>query len=268
MSKICVVIPMYGFNEMTKSCIDYVIKNAGIECDILVVDDGSPIPYVDDRVIIKRLEKNSGFTNATNQGLLYCLDKYDYVLTLNNDTEPEKDFLKILYDFMEEHKDVGLASSARWTYRDGKLANVENFGIDLLRGWMACTPDDIANGPLYVAWVPINSSLISTETLKYVGLLDKRMINYCSDNDLCLRLHMLGYRICLVPQSRVKHFHQVTTTHNKIKSDKDQEILLSKISSAVYRGLLNDYPLDTGENTWGKLTFEVYTKDDNVKKSS
>lgn len=254
---------MYGFPEMTKKCVDYTIKNAGIEHDILVVDDGSPESFQDDRVFIKRLDKNLGFTGATNAGIEWALEgKYDYVLLLNNDTEPEPDFMKLLLEVLQKDPEIGIAGSARIIYGEEETL-IENFGIDLISGYQAYTKNDLDKEIIYVAWLPVCSALIPTEVIRYVGLLDRRMRIYCSDNDYCIRAQQLGYRIALVPKSKIKHFHQHTTRYLKLWDDatRDQKILLEKLSCHLQRQLMENYPLSWSDKSWGRLEFFVYTKD-------
>ena len=61
---IVVVIPMFGKEEYTNKCVEAVTANYGTgdPIEILVVDDGSPTPYVNEKVNVIRLEENSGFT--------------------------------------------------------------------------------------------------------------------------------------------------------------------------------------------------------------
>src|SRR3990167_10948367 len=114
MNKICIVIPMYNHSEMTRKCVKLCKKNAWVDHDILVVDDGSFESYIGyDGEFVHRLKENSGFTNATNQGILWCGDRYDYIHLLNNDTEPEPGFLRILADFLNTNPVVGIAASVR-----------------------------------------------------------------------------------------------------------------------------------------------------------
>jgi len=261
---ICVIIPMHGFAEMTRKCIDYTIKNAGIQHTILVVDDGSPEPFHDDRVNTIRLEKNLGFTGATNAGILWAMDrKYDYVLLLNNDTEPEPDFMRFLLEALFKDSEIGVAGSTRIIYDKEGDPLIENFGVDLISGYQAYTKDALDKDRVYVAWLPVCSALIPMEVIKYVGLLDKRMKTYCSDNDFCMRAQALGYRIALVPDSKIKHFHQTTTKHLKLynQATLDQRVLLEKLSCSLQRQLLETYPICWSEKTWGKLIFSVYKKE-------
>lgn len=261
---ICAIIPMFGFGYMTKRCIDYTLKNAGVNISILVVDDGSLEPFHDDRITTLRLEKNSGYTNATNQGILWAMKAgYEYVLLLNNDTEPEPDFVKYLLEVAEREKDAGVIGSTRIIYGESGTSFIENFGIDLISGYQAYTKTDIEQEIVTVAWVPVCSSLIPMSVIHQVGLLDRRMKIYCSDNDFCVRVHQLGYKVLLVPKSKVKHFHQTTTASVKCfdQATADQRVLLEKLSCNLQKQLLDTYPLDWQAKTWGKLEFTVYTKD-------
>lgn len=254
---------MFGFGNMTKKCITHALKNAGVDISILVVDDGSLEPFHDDRVTTLRLEKNSGYTNATNQGILWAMKAgYDYVLLLNNDTEGEPDFVKLLLDVIEKDPDVGVAGSTRIIYGEGGAAFIENFGIDLISGYQAYTKDDLGKEVVNVAWLPVCSALIPMSVIHQVGLLDRRMKIYCSDNDYCVRAQKLGYKIALVPKSKVKHFHQTTTTSIKCydQATADQKVLLEKLCCHLERQLMDTYPLDWQVKSWGKLEFFVYTK--------
>lgn len=265
--RICAIIPMFGFNDMTKKCVDVTLKHAGHEVEILVVDDGSPVPFemeFGDRPIRWiTLPENRGYTYATNQGILWAIHhNFDAVLLLNNDTEPEPDFLKYLVEALEADPEAGVAGSARIIYKDDKPF-IENFGIDLISGYQAYTKEDLSREVVNVAWIPVCSALIPINVIHQVGLLDRRMKIYCSDNDFCIRAQQLGYKILLVPKSKVKHFHQTTTTSIKCydQATLDQKVLLEKLSCHLQRQLLDTYPLSWPEKSWGKLEFFVYTKD-------
>jgi len=265
MNKICAVIPMYGLNELTDKCVNLVLENAGMEIDIVVVDDGSPIPYQENptnscRVKVLRLEQNSGYTNATNQGILWCGDRYKYIHLLNNDIIPHKDFIKLLYEFMEEDYVTGIASSVRLNKMDGKFIT-ELWGVDLIRGYQA-----ILNGwendlpPATCDWLPICSSLVRLDMIREIGLLDKRFRNHCSDSDYCIRANMNKWNVTVVPSSKVEHTHQTTTKTLNVIPDIDQKLFIEKLAGVQYQQLMNKMPLDCSSNTWGKIEFSTYKK--------
>lgn len=260
MKKICVIIPMFGKAELTKRCIQFVRENAGVDHHILVVDDGSPEPFYDPYTETLRLEKNTGFTNAVNQGILHCGDYFDYIHLLNNDTEPQKDFLKILYEAMEAQPVIGIAASARILDTDSPH-KIELYGVDLIRGYQQCTNGNVPNDIFYTHWVPLCSALLRHEMIRYIGLLDRRMKIWCSDNDYCIRANFNGYNVALLMKSKVKHIHAATTkTVKTITPEDDQRVLIEKMAGMQYADLMKRLPLDAEQNTWGKIEFTVYQK--------
>jgi len=261
MRKICIIIPMYGKAELTNKCIDFCRANAGIEHDILVVDDGSLEPYQHPGVEVLRLDTNSGFTAATNAGILWCSDRYEYIHLLNNDTEPKENFLKILHDVLEENEAIGIAASSRVIDRDDKQV-FELTAIDLISGYQTFSNSiDELPDLIHTYWVPLCSALIRHSLIREIGLLDKKMRTWCSDNDYCIRTNFAGYNTTLVPKSQVYHIHQATTGKNISEAiKKDQDELMSKVMNIQYAVLMDKLPLDHGSQTWGKADFKVYKK--------
>ena len=271
MNRVCVIIPQYGKEEYTRKCIEFTKKNAGIDIDILVVDDGSDIPFqpkpcvwdeetrratIDD-VNILRIEKNSGFTNATNQGILWCGDRYEYVLTLNNDTEPEPDFLKHLVESADADPSIGIIGSVR---RYPNTNQYETCGADLIRGHQWLAEDLKGDGPIEVNWFPICSGLLRMSMVREIGLLDKRFRNHCSDADYCITAKIHKWKVMIHPKSVVVHHLSVTTTANNINVGNDQRLFVEKLACLDYAKLMKQVPLDMENKTYGKLEFSVETR--------
>jgi GT2 family glycosyltransferase len=252
---------MYGKEELTNKCVKMVAENYGTGevIEILVVDDGSEKPYENNLVNVLRLDENKGFTNAVNQGILWCRDRFDYIHLLNNDTEPQPNFLKELVDVMEANPVIGIAGSIRILETDTPH-KIELYGADLIRGYQQMCAD--ASGLpdiIYTHWIPLCSALIRMETIRYIGLLDRRMKIWCSDNDYCIRSNFGGYNVALVPKSVVKHIHQATTNtvQSKYSVEADQRVLIEKMAGMQYAELMKQLPLDAEQKTYGKITFEV-----------
>ena len=265
--QICIVLPMFGKPELTDKCIELCRLNAGIEHDIVVVDDGSPEPYVNDTVNVLRLAENSGFTAATNAGVLWCSDKYKYIHFLNNDTEPRPDFLKILYDVLqnEENEVIGIAGSSRIVRHNGGEV-YELVAADLISGYHTYVDQNAFEGLpqlIHAHWFPLCSALIRHSLIREIGLLDKRMRTWCSDNDFCVRANFAGWNTTLVPKSQVWHAQQGTTGKANLAGIKaDQDTLMAKVMNVQYAVLMDKMPLDSGNGiqTWGKADFRVYKK--------
>lgn len=251
---------MFGKADMTSRCVDLVIENSGVSCDILVVDDGSPEPFYDDRINVLRLDKNSGFTSAVNNGIVWCSDLYEYLMLLNNDTEPEPNFIKYLLDVLENEPVVGIASSSRIHKKDDGSAFIENYGLDLVRGHQLVSDKDLEDNVIYVDWLPTCSSLIRMSMIREIGLLDKQFRNHCSDSEYCVRANMNGWNVALVPKSRVLHHWSQTTQENSIDPSEDQNKFIAKLAGLKYAELMKRVPLDCDRKIYGQLQFMTYTK--------
>jgi len=252
---ICVIIPMYNFGEMTTKCIDKTLENAGVEVDIVVVDDGSDVPFKDNRVKVLRQE-NRGFTSAVNTGILYAWNDYEYIHLLNNDTEPYPNFISELIFVLEEYDDIGIAGSTREAILDGKRI-IFNFTQDILAGNTTYSYEDLTDEFYNCAWISFCSVLIKTSVLQQVGLLDHRMINHCSDNDYCTRAGMMGYKAVFVPKSKVFHHCEATTKSLNIDSTHDQKMFMPKIRCDYMKNILDMYPLDSSTGLKGKIKFSL-----------
>jgi GT2 family glycosyltransferase len=73
-----------------------------------------------------------------------------------------------------------------------------------------------------------------------IGLLDKEMKMYCTDNEYCLRARFAGYKTVLVPQSMVFHHHSVTCLKHNILPEEDQRKWLEKISGFQYAKVMQE----------------------------
>jgi len=263
--KVCVQIKCFNFHEMTRECVASVRKNAGIEHTLTVIDNGSDVPYEDENADhIIRLDKNIGYTGAVNEGIIWCDNKYDYILVMDNDMVAHRpDFLKHLVDAMEADKDLAIVSSVRYTKYSGK-EGIELCGEDVIRGHQSLTfdsVDDLAKlGTMECVWVPGCSLLLRSTVIREIGLLDKRMVTHCSDNDICFRAINAGYKVAYIPKSQLTHIRNVTVNHNKTMPYNDQRVLIEKISGLAYQKIFNTLPLDAESNAWGKISFVVYKK--------
>lgn len=207
--KVSVVIPVNGASELTDRCIESVKKNAGIEHEILVVDDCSKEPYKNEGVAVVRLKEHSGVTKALNVGLRTLRLNYDYVLLLNNDTLPQPGFLKALVDCAESDASIGVVGSTRinsWEpYREAGA------GMDLTTGLVHYVKDpEQWKEPIQCIWVPFCSVLLSRACVEYTGLLDEKMVTFNSDNDFCLRAIFMGFCVVVEPKSKVFHYQSYT----------------------------------------------------------
>jgi len=106
------------------------------------------------------------------------------------------------------------------------------------------------------------------EMIRYIGILDRRFRQHCSDSEYCLRANKNGWQVVAIPASKVQHNHQTTINHLKISPQEDQKKFLDILSGHYYKELMDRMPLDCDESMWGRITFEYYKKDDSSNKST
>jgi GT2 family glycosyltransferase len=80
-----IVIPVRNVEDATNECIDDLLYFSSFKdtVEIIVVDNGSDVPYTHDEVITIRNEKNVGFWPAMLQGIEHASS--EYVLCMHND---------------------------------------------------------------------------------------------------------------------------------------------------------------------------------------
>lgn len=258
---VAVIIPAYNKFEMTRECVEETIKNAGMKCKVFVIDDHSDKPFGDiHNAKVVRLKGRSGFSKAVNVGLRIALrGDYDHFLLLNNDTLPDIDFLKHLVDFQKANPLAGIVSSVRITPRDTYME--AGLGADLTTGEVWCSSEGFSEA-MQGVWAPFCSVLISRTCLEAVGLLDEKMINFCSDNDYCLRAIFMGFGVFLEPKSKVFHKQNQTVGELGLSPADDQITFARKWFGPALNEILNIIPLDKRTNKFGMVGFKTEVRED------
>lgn len=260
MKTCCVIIPMHGKEEYTRRCIDLCKERAGIEIDIVVIDDASPTPFIHgDTFVIRNCERR-GYTESVNTGIIWSIRDYQYVLLLNNDTEPEQDFIKKMVEVADSDKSIGIVSPARIENRSG-IMFAELDQIDILRGFHnTVLLKDLKDELIYCNAVAAACYLIPTSIITEIGLLDKTMSMFCTDTDYCFRVIMAGYKIVVATAAKIFHHRSVTVKSLNLDADPDMQKFLEKMAGYNMAKILKDVPLDMERGTYGRLTFEIMQK--------
>lgn len=235
---VSIIVLNYNGYLDTIECLESLFKMNYHDFKIVVVDNGS----VNDSV--ERIKKwintssgakgaidlienknNEGFAKGNNIGIRYALvnHKCKYILTLNNDTTVEPDFLAILLDSFDK-PNIALAGPriiepGRGLHFQGYFSNRLNFFnyiafLTPLRQIFIKTPMSVEfkietkKTPLKVYAIPGCCMLFKSNILVEVGMFDEKTFLGWEECIIAEKLFQAGYRTVVVPKSRI--FHKVS----------------------------------------------------------
>ncbi len=231
-----VVIVNYQTFEMTKNTINSILEyDYPFTYEIFVVDNASSDDslarledYFKDKVKFIASAENNGFAAGNNQALSLATGKYQ--LLLNSDTIVWENTLESIYNYMENHADVGAC---------GCRVLLENGELD-----MACKRSfpNVKNSFFRLFHIPTNSEddnynltnlpddeiyeidcltgafmFMRKEALDEVGFLDETFFMYGEDIDLCYRIKKAGWKIIYYGESKLTHLKGASSKKQKSK---------------------------------------------------
>ena len=231
-----VVIVNYQTFELTKNTINSIFEyDYPFELEVIVVDNASSDDsmsrlqdYFGDRVRFIASAKNNGFAAGNNQALRVVEARY--VLLLNSDTIVWENTLESIYNYMEDHKDVG-ACGCRVLLENGELdkackrsfPNVKNsffrlFHIPTNSADDNYNLDNLPDDEIYeIDCLTGAFMFMRKEALDTAGLLDETFFMYGEDIDLCYRIKNSGWKIIYYGESKITHLKGASSKKQKSK---------------------------------------------------
>lgn len=207
--KISVIIPNYNGKELLEQNLPNVIKYCP-NCEIIIVDDGSTdgsaqlIKNKFKNIKLIETKKNLGFSKAINLGVEKAQGRY--ILLLNSDTSPQKDFLEPLKKHFQKDKLFAVAL-ADYSHEDGEIVIRGRGGANFKKGFLAHFAASIKSGE--TLWVSGGSGIFDKEKFLNLDGFDPIFHPfYWEDIDLSYRAAKSGYICQFEPKSKVDHFHQ------------------------------------------------------------
>lgn len=223
---VSISIVSYNTSKLLERCIRSIFKYAkGVRLEVIVVDNSSSdnsVHMVENRFPRVKLIKNKVnkyYAGANNQALK--ISKGKYFLILNSDTYFIDNSIKKMVDYMEKNPYVG-ACEAIEIYEDGRLVQTgSRFSTPLIDFYeLSLVGKRIKNKKLVDDFRYKNKNRLDTfevdigcdaflivrkNILDKIGGYDEKFLLYYTENDLCLRIKNLGYRIMHIGNARVMH---------------------------------------------------------------
>lgn len=238
--QVSIIIPVFNKVEYTLRCLQALEANTPkeLQYEVIIIDNGSTdatpelLASLEGDVTVVRNDRNLGFARACNQGARVA--RGDYLVFLNNDTEPQPGWLNALLARALDEK-TGIVG-AKLLFPDGKIqhagvaiANDLTAGVDLTPYHMySRAPGDLdaANRPKDLQAVTGACMLVMKPLFDVVGGFNEAYYNGYEDIDLCFRVRSLGYRVVYEPKSTLVH-HESVSGPERFKKVQDNVVLLN-----------------------------------------
>jgi len=245
MNDISVILINYNTSTFTLQCIHSIVEktNPKLKFQIIVVDNNSELadfqnlhdnfPKHDPRIQLHRSIINTGFGGGNMFGTQFANSKY--LLFQNNDTLLQNDCLQLLYDYMERHPKVGVATAQNYDKHGNHVPCFEHFkgfrklvlGRSFLETWFPKQHPkrkQAYQDPITVNTVNGAFMFFRASSFAAVGGFDTNIFLYFEEMDICYRLLQKGHHSVLVPKAKVLHYQGVSIGNSKTM---DKESFLS-----------------------------------------
>ena len=247
-----VIVLAYNKHDMTHACIESLHAHTRGPLHIILVDNGStPAFEPSEKYELLRLEQNLFYTGGINAGIRHALrtgGSFENLVLLNNDVLVQDGWLE--YMLKAAKSSVGIVGNCQLL--EGENANIIHAGTaDLLQGVHKGGPDNgLFDQETDEVWVTFACTLITRKCIEAIGLLDERMVHFYSDNDLCIRAWMAGFRVVFEPKSRVIHKHHASYKDSGVDPRNDQATYVDKwMGKDIQEKVFNKIFLDFDERS-------------------
>lgn len=221
MKKVAVIILNWNGLELLKKFLPSVCRYTNPElADIIIADNGSEdnsIVWIQENhpeVKIMAFSKNYGYADGYNRAIKAL--EYEYVVLLNSDVEATPAWIEPLVEYCDKNTDVAACQPKLKAYRQKDYFEyagaaggfLDRYGYAFCRGRIFDTIekdygqyDSITD----IFWATGACLFIRRTEYLNAGGLDADFFAHMEEIDLCWRVHLMGKRIVIIPQSTVYH---------------------------------------------------------------
>jgi GT2 family glycosyltransferase len=214
---VSIVIVNYNGKAYIEHCVDSVLKSTYSNIEVIVADNGSTDDSVswlkkqfghDRRLNITEIGENRGPAFARNRGVESATGKY--IAFLDNDTEPEPNWLEPLVKTMENDPTIGACQCKLLLMKERDKIDyvgdyISNLGFLIQRVPGGETDTGQADSRVEILSAKSAAMFIRADVFNEIGGFDEDYFIYVEETDLGWRTWLKGYRIIFVPESRVYH---------------------------------------------------------------
>lgn len=237
--ELSIIIVAYKAQKELEACLTSIYRNKpNVSFEVIVVDNNK---YSIQRKLKKypkikyiKSESNIGYSAANNLGFVNSLGTY--ILILNPDTLIRPDSVSKLYLYLQKRPEIAIVSPALVNENDDIYVQIGSGKLDQYVGVISLSfinkiwkNNPISKKyflreadhsiPLSVEVVPGSALMIKRDVFEKVGGFDEKFFLYFEESDLCKRVREAGYEIWIVPEAKVYHGWEKSTTKGE-KTDR------------------------------------------------
>lgn len=197
-----------------------VIAAAPADVEVIVADNGSTDDSVEvlrsefPSVTLLRMDRNYGFAGGYNRALQRV--EADYYVLLNSDVETPVGWLEPLVETLDRNPDVAVVSPKlisseerrMFEYAGASGGYLDVLGYPFCRGRILRTVEEDRgqyDDERDLFWVSGAAFCCRADVFHALGGFDDDFFAHMEEIDLCWRMQLAGYRVRVVPRSRVYH---------------------------------------------------------------
>jgi len=188
--------------------------------EVIMLDNGSEKPFNKEllqefanlRIKFFLLPENIGFAAGNNLGVEHARGKY--IVTLNTDAFPEKDWLENIHKAIQKYHDCFFASKLVMANDPSKLdgvGDVYHFTGQVWRKYHNYSESSLQLREQEVFSPCGAAAIYPKEAFEKVGGFDSDYFAYVEDIDLGFRLRLAGYKCIFIPDAVVQHVGSAST---------------------------------------------------------
>ena len=216
---VSIVIPVFNNLQYTRQCLQALTENTpkGMY-EVILIDnassDGTKAYFSGLKAKYKIITNgtNVGFAKACNQGAQASVG--NYIVFLNNDTIPLKNWLSELVDFIAKHPNAG-AVGCKLLFPDNTVQHcgaAMRYDRKFFRHPYKYLPSGhpLVNKERELDAVTAACIITPSKVFFEVGQFDEYYLNGCEDMDYCTAVINAGYKIFYNPRSVLYHLESKT----------------------------------------------------------
>lgn len=231
--KVSIILVHYKEKKVLYDCIRSIYENPPkTPYEIIVVDNdeiknvGGYLKKNFPKVNYVESPGNIGYGKGNNLGVEQA--KGEYVFILNPDTVVTKGAIDKLLSFISTKKKVGVVAPTLYDEKGNSYPLQGTQKLTPLRGIFALSflnkifPNSSISKnywlkeadrtkPLEVDVVPGSAFLVKKSLFEKLGGFDKNFFLYFEEADFCNRVKDAGYKLFILPESRILHYWAVST---------------------------------------------------------